>query len=563
MTSFNTTLNAMVEVYNVTMFIRGVIADGSAYDPDRQGIRDRLEHEFLFLESFQGLFFNNEGALMHHDRLPCSLRHDVHVILAALRKALAEYGMLAAKHGFLDIENDGQVMKTMTTDETLTFRERIRSKVKDIKKRNIDWALFDKGKMINTLSEYSEWTKRLQQTMSLMLLTLSAFGDTTLRDFADSKRAKGLGLQEVVERQILARSGPPVDFKALNGRLADGSDLVDTSSIRLARYEDEWGTEKEVVIEYRPYSSALAHATEVNSPDLLEMKAPIRDLAWLLCSASFADGTDNGSSAMSDRPNISTLQCQGYLDQPENYRAIFLYQLPPSYDPRITPSVITLHDLMSNLTTDAPTPRHTSKPSLGNRFYLAHTLALTVLNIHGSGWVHKNIWSRGVVVLPSNPILGSGSQPYPIPYLAGWGLARPSVASTVLAINTDVEPNFYRHPSRQGQPKTAFTAEHDIYALGVVLLEIALWRTISSVFRKQIDKATVEGRLPPPDMVKKALLDKARMDIPREMGEEYAKAVEKCLKGDFCLGEDGEERTALSVAFRETVVEVIARGVKL
>lgn len=39
------------------------------------------------------------------------------------------------------------------------------------------------------------------------------------------------------------------------------------------------------------------------------------------------------------------------------------------------------------------------------------------------------------------------------------------------------EPNrdIYRHPERQGQPTTPFKKIHDIYSLGVVLLEIGLW----------------------------------------------------------------------------------------
>ncbi|KAH0545480.1 hypothetical protein FGG08_000481 [Glutinoglossum americanum] len=565
MNPFGVTLGAITEICRITIFIRDIIADGRAYDPDRQGIRDKLEHELLFMESFRELFFDNDGALMRYDRLPTNLRRDVDVTLNALKKTLAEYGMLAARHGFLDLENDGQAVKTATNDEALiSLRERIKSKLIDLKKKNIDWALFGKGEMLKTLSEYSEWAERLRQTMSLMLLTLTAFGDTTLRDFADSKRAMDMGLQEVAQRQILAHSGPPEDFKALDGLIVEVSETPNTSSIRLARYEDEWGAAREVVVEYRTYDSALAYATEVNSPDLAEMKTPTRNLAWLLCSASFTQGPDGDVTAISNRPGISTLQCLGYLDQPEHYQTIFLYQLPRLRNLGIGSSIITLHDLINGGTVGAQAPRPTSKPSLGNRFSLAHTLASAVLNIHSSGWVHKNIWSRGVVVFPSSTSTpGSESEQHLVPYLTGWGLARPVLGSTDLATNTEAEPNFYRHPSRQGQPKSSFTAEHDIYALGVVLLEIALWRTIGSVFKKQIDKATVEGRLPPPEMVRKALLDRARADVPREMGEGYAKAVERCLNGDFGVDKDGDERTGLPVAVREMVVEVIARGMKL
>ncbi|KAH8767143.1 hypothetical protein F5882DRAFT_413349 [Hyaloscypha sp. PMI_1271] len=40
-----------------------------------------------------------------------------------------------------------------------------------------------------------------------------------------------------------------------------------------------------------------------------------------------------------------------------------------------------------------------SKPSLGNRFFIAHALAMTVLNIHSSRWVHKNICSEDICFL--------------------------------------------------------------------------------------------------------------------------------------------------------------------
>jgi hypothetical protein len=70
---------------------------------------------------------------------------------------------------------------------------------------------------------------------------------------------------------------------------------------------------------------------------------------------------------------------------------------------------------------------------------------------------------------------------------------------TDLAANTEAEPNFYRHPVRQGYPKSPFKVQHDIYAPGVVLLEIGLWKTLSHIFKAQIEKATTENRLPLPD----------------------------------------------------------------
>lgn len=60
------------------------------------------------------------------------------------------------------------------------------------------------------------------------------------------------------------------------------------------------------------------------------------------------------------------------------------------------------------------------------------------------------------------------------PYLVNFEYSRPETAMTKYDFDNDLERNLYRHPDRQGHPKTSFSKLHDIYALGVVLLEIGL-----------------------------------------------------------------------------------------
>ncbi|KAL5362915.1 hypothetical protein BJX96DRAFT_177603 [Aspergillus floccosus] len=118
-------------------------------------------------------------------------------------------------------------------------------------------------------------------------------------------------------------------------------------------------------------------------------------------------------------------------------------------------------------------------------------------------------------------------------------------------------------PSAKGQPRDLFKPGHDIYSLGVVLLEIALWWTISSIFKEEVDKRGSSGKLLEPERIRKALLDRAREDIPREMGESYARAVERCLLGDFGIHGDDQKQTKVSVAFRELVIDAVAAGSNL
>ncbi|KAF7590952.1 hypothetical protein BBP40_002204 [Aspergillus hancockii] len=200
---------------------------------------------------------------MSSTQLPTTLKHDVYTILSALKKALNEYELWAAKHGFLSNDDSSQLREVAKkTANPTTFRERISLRMRDLK-RSANWALFDKEKILDILKEYSEWTARLRQTMSLVLLTLSAFKGTALEEFRKSRRAKDLRLQEVATRQALAN---------------------------LARYGNGWGRAEDVVVERRKYSKELRRATDSSLPDLDNLKAPIRKRVKLTSGNKFYNG---------------------------------------------------------------------------------------------------------------------------------------------------------------------------------------------------------------------------------------------------------------------------------
>ena len=64
-------------------------------------------------------------------------------------------------------------------------------------------------------------------------------------------------------------------------------------------------------------------------------------------------------------------------------------------------------------------------------------------------------------------------------------------------------------------------------------------------------------------MVKRGLVERMRVDLAIEMGETYSRSVERCLKGEFEVAEDDMEKTGLLIAFRQMVVEIIAKGMDL
>jgi hypothetical protein len=78
-----------------------------------------------------------------------------------------------------------------------------------------------------------------------------------------------------------------------------------------------------------------------------------------------------------------------------------------------------------------------------------------------------------------------------------------------------------------------FNTKHDVYSLGVVLLEVGLWRKLEDVIPKIQE-------LDPED--KKTKLRDAAKDLKNTMGSKYAWIVEQCLEV-----EDPEDVTAQQV----------------
>ena len=126
----------------------------------------------------------------------------------------------------------------------------------------------------------------------------------------------------------------------------------------------------------------------------------------------------------------------------------------------------------------------------------------------------------------------------------GFSFSRRS-AITALSFDPDKDDNWeteiYKHPARQvkktdtvegmnalkldgGQPGDIlrFQKMHDIYSLGVVLLEIGLWQDIGDVV-KGLEQAKPEKR-------KEDLLAAAEHLLPVSMGDKFARVVRRCLQ---------------------------------
>lgn len=104
---------------------------------------------------------------------------------------------------------------------------------------------------------------------------------------------------------------------------------------------------------------------------------------------------------------------------------------------------------------------------LGDKFKLALGLARCISQLHMVNWVHEGFRSENILLFPSNK-----KPAWNEPWVLGFESSRPDSFFSAGRADYCAARDVYRHPDRQGRPEQVFNKLHDIYALGVVLLEI-------------------------------------------------------------------------------------------
>lgn len=93
--------------------------------------------------------------------------------------------------------------------------------------------------------------------------------------------------------------------------------------------------------------------------------------------------------------------------------------------------------------------------------------------------MHKNIRPESILIQIFNDA-GAGSDPSRScsTFLVGFENFRSADGGTDLIGDDEWARDLYRHPSRQGENLTEpYKMQHDIYSLGVCLLEIGIWES--------------------------------------------------------------------------------------
>ncbi|KAH7464179.1 hypothetical protein FOMA001_g17882 [Fusarium oxysporum f. sp. matthiolae] len=185
--------------------------------------------------------------------------------------------------------------------------------------------------------------------------------------------------------------------------------------------------------------------------------------------------------------------------------------------------------------------------SLTEKFQIATRMAQVLSYVHTFGFVHKNIRPEAILMLLDERSATRS------PFLVGFENIRKEDGRTYRRGDFDWQRNLYRHPTRQGgSPSMEYIMQHDIYSLGVCLLEVGLWQSLVQL--------APEGNVPVPSVLlqdrqdgvttslqpwelKDRLVVLAEGQLPRYMGNKYSEVVITCLT---CLDVDnadfGDER---------------------
>ncbi|EXF74269.1 hypothetical protein CFIO01_03701 [Colletotrichum fioriniae PJ7] len=272
-------------------------------------------------------------------------------------------------------------------------------------------------------------------------------------------------------------------------------------------------------------------------------------------------------SASSNHPDLHTIDCVGYTDDANNARYGLVYRCPllsqtslPAASLPIKTKIKTKTDTVAVAAAESPQPLpatshstlHTlisspdlKTPDLDDRITLASTLACALWSLHSLDWLHKSLCSANILFFPSAASLAAirattvsaavvpdiGS-----PYLVGFDASRPDFDAemSVNPRNPSIL-DLHRDPRSlsSGLGRKQYCKGYDVYSLGLVLLEIGLWKVLQTYYKPHYSAEKWRDRVILPVLVP---------GLGSKTGKLYKQVVEKCLtaKDDMSSSEAGQ-----------------------
>ncbi|QGA21513.1 hypothetical protein EYB26_009224 [Talaromyces marneffei] len=311
----------------------------------------------------------------------------------------------------------------------------------------LKWTLVVKPRLARLVPEIESWQRRFMDYIQLLRFTGYGFlqqADAGVEEKKSPSAADRLSRDilhaRVEEVPIDALEIPPLQNTQDN---ADRTEALGHTDTKLIWTSNALNGDN-ILVECR------THGINAN---IAQLKLSASKVAQILAAA--------GSQALMTH----VLQSVGYAYSPSPKREVQLFlKYPAGLDmPKTLRWALTMTPL----------------PSINTRLELCRQLATAIFYTHTSGLVHKSIRPESILIFqeqqsPEHANLKKDSTG--VLFLTGFQLAREATPNTVSSTqgNQNWEYDIYTHPSRH-TPGTRYTMAHDIYSLGINLLEIALW----------------------------------------------------------------------------------------
>ncbi|KAL8725254.1 MAG: hypothetical protein Q9181_006479 [Wetmoreana brouardii] len=516
-------IDVVKHTYHVAQFVYKALRSAQTEDVERQKIASDLGRELNFLASFQRYFEKAQGAVAYDQKLD-----QIEQVVRHLKQDFSDYEKLARKDApnlpnssatplplLLRPSEENQPGKPKPPiDKSSSMTQ----KLKDGQIRVYTatrWALFDRQRLQKVVEKFTKRNKTLKEILQFAMagmLQQFAQHDPGLKDLQQDQDAATLGLTTWAEIKQIRDQPEDID-KSFSIDNCTIKATGDASGLRLSHIYIKLNktnalgenklTKEAVLAEYKTYPLTPQGLSGFEVADFeARTEQHVDQLAKLLSTA--------GSNS------LGTLPFRGYVKEDKKNRYALLFNIPEAMTEANPDS---LHEMIEG-------PALGRLWSLSVRFEVALKLAKIMGTFHMFEWVFKGLQSRSIVFCVSAvtniPQLSK-------PYLAGFEYIRPVSGSTVgqpLAMSE--EDALYCHPDLQEEPDIAFGKIHDLYSLGVVLLEIGLWTTASQLIHQL--------RPPRPSklsQIRDEYIKKAKSKLPLRMGISYTEVVVACLESKY------------------------------
>lgn len=272
------------------------------------------------------------------------------------------------------------------------------------------------------------------------------------------------------------------------------------------------GEEKKVIVEWKSYGTRWNK--DVNHERFQEIGAQIfQQIQGLVAILKYEPKP----------PDFRVLNCLGACHDTRRHEFGIVYEFPSDTD-----LPVRLHKLLQHKASQEICPDPSQKLAL------AKALAASIQSFHISGWIHKNINSFNILFFPPTPN-GWAKIDLSYPYIIGFHHSRKDGLNeyTEGLDDSSSQQAEYQHP-RYRKSSSSYHKFYDYYSLGLVLLEIGTWSSLSNIYDIYPTHT--------PEMLRNEYIKCCEIELRIFMGPTYSELTKKCLEFDMEVNQHDSSR---------------------